>query len=65
MEDPLPMARVVLEQHKGDVSAARAFIRRQHKAAKTGVLQQFWKDVEAILQEADRKPGKKADKKVS
>lgn len=65
MEDPLPMARVVLEKHKGDISASRAFIRRQHQAAKTLILKQFWDDVGSLLEQAVRKPRKPDRKKVS
>ena len=55
MEDPLPMARVVLEKHKGDVDASLAFTARQIAAARSAVLRRFWQDVRAILEQADSK----------
>ncbi|PJB72587.1 MAG: hypothetical protein CO093_02595 [Alphaproteobacteria bacterium CG_4_9_14_3_um_filter_47_13] len=64
MEDPLPMARVILEKNKGDITLSRAFIHRQLKAAKTDALRKFWSDVDAILGQADDKSSKKPGKKA-
>ncbi|GEM_PF-3548800 len=62
MEDPLPMARIVLEKNKGDMKASLEFIRRQRDAARNSVLHKFWEDVEIVLRQATATPRPKKKK---